>query len=147
MTPRWWPGEHYYEQDGDWLRVVQRKIGAPLTGRYDDETEARIRGVQMAHDIEPTGKVDEETAEVLGEPADAHLPPEWYQGELQLWDHSRSVWAVRCRLGLPVKRDDRFDPDVESAVRRFQSGHGLPVTGVVDETTAIELGECNECES
>lgn len=142
MIPRWWPGELEYAKSGDWLRIVQRKLGAPLTGVYDEETEARIRGVQMANDIEPTGLVDEQTALVLGEDPAADLVPHWFDGELELWSHSPAVRAVRCRLGQINKDDDRYDPDVEAAVRRFQSGNQLPVTGRVDEATAIALGEC-----
>ena len=142
-TPRWWPGELAFASDGEWLTVVQRKLGAPLTGVYDEETEARIRGVQMSHDIKPTGLVDEQTAEVLGEDPVAGLVPHWFDGELELWSAGPAVCAVRCRLGQVNKQDDRFDPDVEAAVRRFQSGNQLPVTGRVDEATAIELGECS----
>ena len=35
--------------------------------------------------------------------------------------------------------NERFDADVEAAVRRFQSRHALPVTGRVDEATRREL--------
>lgn len=127
---------------GEDVRVVQRKVFALETGVYDDETEARVRGVQMSRKKQQTGEVDEQTAEVLGEESTRGLTPEWFTGDLHLNDHSGAVRAVRCRLGVPSIRHDRFDADVEAAVRRFQSGHGLPVTGVVDEATATELGDC-----
>lgn len=138
MIPRWFSDP----LDAEGIAVVQRKLGAPVTGVWDDETEARVRGVQMTKKIKPTGRVDAETAEVLGEDARAGLTPEWFSQTLRLNDHSQAVCAVRCRLGVPNKTHDRFDADVEAAVKRFQSGHDLPVTGEVDEATAVELGEC-----
>lgn len=138
MTPRWFTRPLTPEG----IAVVQRKVGALATGTWNDDTEARVRGVQMVNKIPPTGEVDEETAEILGEdPAHGQVPA-WFEGDLNLNDHSQAVCAVRCRLGVPNKSHDRYDADVEAAVRRFQSGHDLPVTGVVDLATAIELGDC-----
>lgn len=142
MIPRWYTRPLTLGDRGEDVAIVQRKVGAPVTGVYDEETAARIRGVQMSNDFEPSEYLEEEVAELLGESATQGLVPEWYAGELNLNDHSPAVCAVRCRLGVPNKQHDRYDADVEAAVRRFQSGHGLPVTGVVDEATAIELGEC-----
>lgn len=137
-TPKWWSDPLTPEG----IAVVQRKLGAEVTGVWDDDTEARVRGLQMARKRKPTGEVDEQTAEDLGEEATVGMTPEWFTGDLALGDISPAVHKVRCRLGVPHKGDDRFDPDVEKAVRRFQSGHQLPVTGVVDEATAVALGEC-----
>lgn len=137
-APRWWSDPLTPEG----IAVVQRKLGVTATGEWDDETEARVRGLQMARKRKPTGEVDEQTAVDLGPEAREGLAPEWFTGDLALGDIAPSVRNVRCRLNVPHKGSDRFDPDVEKAVRRFQSGHQLPVTGVVDETTATELGEC-----
>ena len=42
-------------------------------------------------------------------------------------------------LSQRARRDDRYDADVEQAVRRFQDRHGLDVTGIVDLQTLAEL--------
>jgi hypothetical protein len=49
-------------------------------------------------------------------------------------------WPDEVDEVLPVKLACR-PVDMEAAVRRFQSQHHIPPSGVVDETTAIVLGD------
>jgi murein L,D-transpeptidase YcbB/YkuD len=48
------------------------------------------------------------------------------------------VAALRRRLGLPAQ-DDRYDPSVETAVRAFQSSHGIEPDGKAGARTIAEL--------
>lgn len=118
---------------------VQRRLRRVETGEYDEDTEAAVRGFQKLAGIPPTGEVDEETLGALGPPATAGQVPAWYARPLTLGLLGDDVAWVRHLLGL--RQDDQFDPLLEAAVRRFQSAHRLPLTGVVDEATAIEIGD------
>jgi murein L,D-transpeptidase YcbB/YkuD len=64
-------------------------------------------------------------------------------------DRSDAVILLRQRLALEgylptdslaIDNPEKFDPEVKEAVKAFQSNHGLPVTGKVDDAT---LGEMN----
>lgn len=141
MTPRWWRRDITLGDEGDDVLIVQRKLGAPMTGAYDDETAARVRGVQKTMGRKKQdGVVDAATAEELGEKADAGQAPEWYEKDCGPGCSGPCVAKVRILLGqpnLPVY----FDKDLEAAVRRFQSANGLELTGVVDAATATALAD------
>ncbi len=121
------------------VAIVQRRIGVLATGTYDEETTARIRGVQLVNGLEVTGMVNKKTAEKLGEDAPDENPG-WYTSPIDsMFREGEDVRAARQGLGLG-DRDNRWDADAEAACRRFQGTHGLPVTGFVDEATARALG-------
>jgi hypothetical protein len=52
------------------------------------------------------------------------------QGDVVVWAQEHLVSA-----GYTVAIDGSFGPKTRTAVRRFQSAHGLPVTGTIDATT------------
>lgn len=66
-------------------------------------------------------------------------------GTLRPGDSGEAVAALRARLAADWDLSprsaggDRFDDEVERAVRRFQDRHGLPVTGIVEIQTLAEL--------
>lgn len=92
----------------------------------DSDTTARLRGAQRAASAPISGVCDVDTANLIGDVATAGLVPAWWPDEV---DEVLPV-KLRCRPS-----------DREAAVRRFQSAHHIPPTGVVDETTAIILGD------
>jgi peptidoglycan hydrolase-like protein with peptidoglycan-binding domain len=53
--------------------------------------------------------------------------------------HDRLVILGVAVPGLEL-RDDRFGPGTEAALRQVQSEAGIPVTGALDEATAVALG-------
>ena len=109
-----------------------------MTGKYDNETAARVRGVQKRKGRKQTGAVDKDTAKDLGpKPAEGQRP-DWFEGDCGLGCTGPCVAKVRTLLHQPNLPVD-FDQDLEAAVRRFQSANGLKLTGVVDEKTAIAL--------
>lgn len=108
------------------MRVLQTLLGAPLTGVMDDDTTARLRGAQRAFQALPDGVCDLPTAVRIGDRATAGMVPDW--------------WPDRADEVLPSRLGCRFG-DLPAAVRRFQSQHRIPPTGVVDEATAIAIGD------
>jgi peptidoglycan hydrolase-like protein with peptidoglycan-binding domain len=119
--------------------LVQRKLKALNTGTYDRETAARVRGVQHEHSLPVTGVVDHATSDAIGESCRRGLLPDWFSHELGLWAVGDDVHRLRTLLGLEPR--GRFDRDVESKVRRFQSAHRLPLTGRITQADAIALGD------
>lgn len=140
MTPRWFHREITIGDEGPDVLVVQRKVDAPMSGKYDSETSARVRGVQKKRGLKQSGKVDKATAEELGEKAGSGQKPEWFDGDCRPGCSGPCVAQVRILLGQPNLPVD-FDQDLEDAVRRFQSENDLKVTGVVDDTTATLLAD------
>ena len=118
MTPAWYYRHLVEDDQGDDVLIVQRKIGAPMTGVLDTTTMSRVRGLQRAHGLPETGEVGGRTAWLIGDKASAGLPPEWFSA------------------GNPPP--GMRDPD---AVRRFQSSVGLQPTGVIDRDTAVALAD------
>jgi cell wall-associated NlpC family hydrolase len=59
-------------------------------------------------------------------------------GDLSRGDHGPAVRALQRALG--VTADGAFGPQTERAVRSFQRGHDLPVTGRADAATQAALG-------
>lgn len=125
-TPSWFHRDIYPGDTGADVLSVQRLVGASKTGEMDEDTTALVRGVQRATESQITGVVDHATALAIGELSTFGLVPEWFAAG----DWSQLPRLLRCR-----------DWDVENAVRRFQSHHHIYPTGVVDEATAIALGD------
>lgn len=139
MTPSWWRREIDVGDRGRDVEIVRRLISAPPSDTFEEDDAVDIRGIQKRNDLPVTGTVDEQTAEVLGEPADAGQLPTWFTRPLALWAEGPDV--RRLRELLELSDDDRYDPDAEAAVRRLQSANGLPLTGELGEAEALLLGE------
>jgi len=144
MTPIWYRRILAEGMSGDDVNVVRRKLGL-TNGPYDKTTMTRLAGMASKHNIKFDGKVSPSVAEMLGESEanKAGLVPAWFERELGPKDmfsaSGEDVRQLRGRLALSVG-DDRYTPEVEDAVRRFQSHHKLEPTGVVDAELAKLLG-------
>lgn len=102
---------------------VQRRLGVVPHGIYDEETAALVRAFQIERGLLTTGEVDEPTWLALEGLITAGLVPAWFtEGRLD---------EAERRLGEPV---------TEASLRRYQSARGLPLTGLLDEQTAVALG-------
>jgi len=86
-----------------------------------------------------TGVVDSTTANAIGESIRLGMIPDWFNGDMGSGATGTAVTRLRALLGLPD--GDRFDAPVEAAVRRFQSAHHLPLTGVMGDADATVLGD------
>lgn len=124
--PAWFRRTIFPGDAGTDVLAVQRLVGASSTGVLDSDTCALVRGLQRRHRRAISGVVDHDTALLIGEKATFGLVPEWFAaGDL-------SVLPSLLCCG---------ESDVEDHVRRFQSAHHIYPTGVVDESTAIALGD------
>ena len=121
------------------VRLVQRKLRAGATGLFTSETAARVRGLQHEVGLPVTGVVDFYTAQRIGESVRLGMLPDWYVHDLGLGMAGDDVDRLRELLG--VQGGGRFDRVLEAAVRRFQSAHRLPLSGVVREMDAVMLGD------
>lgn len=137
-TPLWWHREITEGDEGDDVRIVQRKLGVPETGVYDHTTAARVRGYQKQHGLEETGTVTKKTAKKAGDKATKGQTPAWYTRDLDELDTGTDVKALRDALHVPLL-PDYYDHDLADAVRRFQSSVGIKPTGKLDRETAVAL--------
>ena len=104
------------------LAGVQRRLGLPPTGTGDVSRE--VRAFQRERGLTVSGALDEPTLRTLDNLPTAGLVPGWFGTET-------ADAAVGARLG-GCDRD---------TILRFQSAVRLPLTGVVDEPTAIKIGD------
>lgn len=143
MIPLWYTREIHISDTGPDVRVVRRKLGLDPDQPYDVIAAERIRGMAAKRKVNTDGEVNQPVAEALGESAAnaAGLAPEWYERDLQLWYEGEDVRALRKILGVDNVNDNRYDPDLEAAVRRYQSANDLPVDGLVNEELAKKLGD------
>jgi murein L,D-transpeptidase YcbB/YkuD len=121
------------------VELLRRKLGLPPSQVFDVDLELHVRAVQKAHGLPATGFVDAETAEAVGEGARQGLVPDWFERELSLGTYGADVAEVRYLLGLPRKLV--FDAALDNRVRRFQSRCRITPNGVIDERTAILIGD------
>ena len=137
--PAWYTRVLSKGMSGDDVKVVQRKVQAADDGVFGPNTEGKVRGWQKVHGLDPDGVVGPKTAAALGNAAAYGQVPSWYKDVLSKGSKGTVVKIVQGKVG--VKTDGDFGPNTDSAVRRFQSAHGLTVDGLVGENTAKEMGE------
>jgi peptidoglycan hydrolase-like protein with peptidoglycan-binding domain len=126
--PAWFSRPLSLGDEGDDVKIVQRKVQAQITGTYDEPTAARVRGVQRKMGKKQTGVVDADTAADLGEKPDAGQVPGWF-GQPGQDDRVREILRL-----------SNIEP-LDSAVRRFQSDLGMELTGEVDEKVAVAIAD------
>lgn len=126
MTPLWWRRTLTVGDRGPAVSVVQRKLGMPTSGLYDQGTAIAVRGLQADVGLPTSGDVDELTARWLGPRATDGVIPDWYNGE--------PVYPREQRYAVVLQGHS------ESWLRRFQGNHDIEPTGMIDEQTAILLG-------
>jgi peptidoglycan hydrolase-like protein with peptidoglycan-binding domain len=81
----------------------------------------------------PTTAVNEVTGTVV---VDAGDPKTW----LKKGSSGKGVLALQKLLGFTGKAlDSKFGKDTEAKVKAWQTGHGLPATGIVDGVTANKM--------
>ena len=111
-----------------------------MTGKFDGETSARVRGVQRKRKLKESGVVDKQTAKALGPKPAEGQKPEWFTEPCKQGCSCPAVAEIRILIRQP-NLPAYFDKDLENAVRRFQSENGLKVSGIVDEKTATLLAD------
>lgn len=134
----------------------------PLDGVYGQNTENSVREFQRIFDLTPDGVVGPATwykilqlyngvkrlnalqSEGLTfEDVSAQFPTELSRGDegifVREFQYFLNVLGENLAVIPPVAIDGFFGEATENAVRAFQSAYGLPVTGVVDEATWVDL--------
>jgi hypothetical protein len=84
----------------------------------------------------PTVAVPKEAPVVTEAPATPAVAPA--KPVLKVGSKGGAVKKVQAKIG--VTADGAFGPKTQAAVKAFQTKHGLPATGVVDEATWAKLG-------
>jgi peptidoglycan hydrolase-like protein with peptidoglycan-binding domain len=113
-------------------------VAGGATGLFDVHLYNAVVAFQRKHGLPVTGMIDELTARKIGV----------YSGtwvDLRLGISGTRVTEAQKALiaaGVPLVggATGRFDSRMNTAVRSYQIGQGLPVTGVIDATTAARLG-------
>jgi peptidoglycan hydrolase-like protein with peptidoglycan-binding domain len=67
------------------------------------------------------------------------MMPRWFHRTLYSGDQGSDVALVQRKLGASITKT--MDDSTVALVRGFQRQRSLPITGVVDHPTAVELGE------
>lgn len=158
------------EQLSDWIRLLQFDLyylgyGVYLdrfggvTGVYREETARAVRAFQNDHGLIADGVVGKKTAiEIekalsatdLGEKWPCFNPMRYKGYRLKKGDRDeltqQAVVQLRSdlmQLGYSVYQDPRgvFGEETEKALKSFQDANLLPVTGILDDRTAIALAE------
>ncbi|MGD9569072.1 MAG: peptidoglycan-binding protein [Sedimentibacter sp.] len=127
----------------------------PITGYFDESTREAVIEFQKTVGIEPTGVVDRETYEALGEsmfsildtlPAESvYLPTLRWPGEVyNVGDEAPSIYLLQEMLSyisliIPIiphiEPTGVYDEATQQAVREYQRLQGLEPTGITDEQT------------
>ena len=121
-----WPGEEVGLVST--IQYLLSNVGFPpaeVNGRYDVPTETAVRAFQLANFLTPDGVVNAPTWVALVVP-------------VRRGDRGEAVLAAQRQLsarGYAVPVDGAFERAAEAATRDFQRANGLPVTGVVDESS------------
>lgn len=134
--PKWYTRPLVDGEVGRDVQVVQRKLGT-ISGVYDEATRALVRGYQQRLGLNVDGVVGPLTANALGESADHALTPDWFSRTLDAGCEGEDVAGLRASLALTT--GTLFDEETRKAVLRFQSAHGLPLSGSCDLRTALTL--------
>jgi peptidoglycan hydrolase-like protein with peptidoglycan-binding domain len=140
VIPAWWSRELIDGEAGDDVLIVQRKLGVPMTGVYDHDTQTRVRGFQKKNGLEETGTMTKKTAAKVGDKASKGSAPEWFERDLSEGDTGLDVSALRIAIGQP-NLPDYYDNNLADAVRRFQAEVGIKPTGKADKKTVVALAD------
>lgn len=140
--PLWFKRDIHLGDIGPDVRIVRRKLGFVDQGPYDRSVSRMVMGLAKKKNVETSGEVNADVAQAIGPAADETLTPEWYERDLEMWCHEGDdVRQLNSILGCP--RDNRFTPETEQAVRRFQSAHDIFPDGRVTADLAKLIGSAN----
>ena len=120
------------------VKSLQHAVGGlPVDGFYGSSTDQAVRGLQKAHDLTPTGVVDEQTWDVLEEEKYPFLP--YRTTVLKPGSSGPALEALQDHFDLPAT--DVYDAATTDAIKVLQSELGLTSTGYVGAVTWQALEE------
>ncbi|WP_460466854.1 C40 family peptidase [Calidifontibacter terrae] len=140
-----------YGDSGDLVKVMQQRIGGiAVDGQFGPMTLAKVKSFQAAKGLYVDGLVGPNTWQALGgfpttvpaDPPPTTTPPPTPQCEVttvRYGSGGQLVQVLQQRLG-GIAVDGDFGPATLARVKSYQTGKGLPSTGVVDSATWSALG-------
>ncbi|BAB07367.1 BH3648 [Halalkalibacterium halodurans C-125] len=119
------------------LEILGFKVSNNPTSYYGIQTEEMVRAFQSQYQLPVTGKVDQETRNLLSQRA---------TGPLRLGMYREDVIQLKINLekvGFPVSSNPNtyFGPTTDRQVRAFQQSQGLTADGIVGSSTIKALEE------
>lgn len=115
--------------------VTLRLLKGPVTGKYDEATEAAVKKFQQSVKIEVNGRVGPYTLEKLCDAVAVYGPGSTGPGVVTLQNHLRKLGYLKSdATGL-------YDAATEKAVLAFQAAYRLEQTGKVGPTTREFIAE------
>lgn len=129
-----------------------RLIPLVVDGIYGVQTRDAVRIFQDIYRLPPTGEIDHRTWEAIRNayravehsPARPLMPfphPDFVLRPGETDELSLVIAYILNRLSQqypnipPVRPSERYDPDLEEAIRYIQTLHGLETNGVIDRVT------------
>lgn len=129
---------------GEEVKVVQRRVGVVVDGRYGEQTRRAVQSLQSAAGLAADGIVGPLTwAVILGGPASTGAGGSTSHPELSLGATGPAVTEAQSlltRSGHRTAADGRFGPATFAALVAFQRDHGLQPDGVIGSRTWAALG-------
>lgn len=108
----------------------------PIDGIAGPVTTAAIEAYERAEGQAPTGTASLELLAALSSPEEGDAAPSRAEPDPQLM--AVQVALSRAAYG-PLPADGIFGPQTRDAIARFQSDHGLKVTGEYSESLIVDL--------
>jgi cell wall-associated NlpC family hydrolase len=121
------------------LGAVQQALGVTPDGVMGPQTRSALRDFQREHGLTVDGRAGAATRKALGISADSTATT---KTTAQV---TGSVSDVQHKLG--VDADGVMGPITRQAVRAFQSGHDLKVTGRLDRATRTAILQSDDAET
>jgi peptidoglycan hydrolase-like protein with peptidoglycan-binding domain len=132
------------------VRAVQEELSrsglydGPLDGLAGPRTRSAIRAFEARSGRALTGAASERLLAALREArrqASAEAPaPEPPAPQPAFDERIAAVQSALARAAYgPLGADGRYGPKTREAIARFQSDHGLPVTGDISDALVVEL--------
>jgi peptidoglycan hydrolase-like protein with peptidoglycan-binding domain len=127
-----YPGESVNRGDrGEYVRMVQEKVGAKVDGDFGPKTEDAVEAWQKANGLHADGIVGPKTWRVMF--GDTNEYPGHLVGLKH--EHENEVKLIQAKVGAKVDGD--YGPKTQQSVKNWQKSHGLEFLsdGIVGEKT------------
>lgn len=117
-------------------------IRGGVTGKFDAVTRTSLKALQKVAGFKATGVLDSKTAKFLGlvdtTPLSSNSFPKVGMSGDEVWTLQQAL--INNGITLKGGADGKFGLATTIALGKFQSAKGIPVTKVLDKSTAIGLG-------
>ena len=128
---------------GDYVRIVQKAVGAYADGIFGTVTEAKVKALQRQNKLNEDGICGPKTWTVIlgssnAQEPDKAIPTHKTLPVLRIGSRGDYVEIVQVKVGVTV--DSIYGVLTNAAVKQWQKAHGLVVDGVTGEKTWKSMG-------